>query len=169
MFNASLGTTVKVTTVIIVGLFLLIGVALLLLFVLSLSEENFDRKSIMMPIVAIGLFGLLYWVFTERIIGYEVLNEGVKIIKGNDVQLIKKDLILEVKSIDYKDLRFSVRTFGIGGVFGFSGSFTNKKFGDMTWSFTSKDNLVMIVTQKQKFVVSPDNRTLFITEVSEFI
>ncbi len=169
MFNASLGTTVKVTTVIIVGLFLLIGVALLLLFVLSLSEENFDRKSIMMPIVAIGLFGLLYWVFTERIIGYEVLNEGVKIIKGNDVQLIKKDLILEVKLIDYKDLRFSVRTFGIGGVFGFSGSFTNKKFGDMTWSFTSKDNLVMIVTQKQKFVVSPDNRTLFITEVSEFI
>lgn len=169
MFNASLGTTVKVTTVIIVGLFLLIGVALLLLFVLSLSEENFDRKSIMMPIVAIGLFGLLYWVFTERIIGYEVLNEGVKIIKGNDVQLIKKDLILEVKSIDYKDLRFSVRTFGIGGVFGFSASFTNKKFGDMTWSFTSKDNLVMIVTQKQKFVVSPDNRTLFITKVSEFI
>lgn len=169
MFNASLGTTVKVTTVIIVGLFLLIGVALLLLFVLSLSEENFDRKSIMMPIVAIGLFGLLYWVFTERIIGYEVLNEGVKIIKGNDVQLIKKDLILEVKSIDYEDLRFSVRTFGIGGVFGFSGSFTNKKFGDMTWNFTSKDNLVMIVTQKQKFVVSPDNRTLFITKVSEFI
>lgn len=169
MFNASLGKTVKVTTVIIVGLFLLIGVALLLLFVLSLSEENFDRKSIMMPIVAIGLFGLLYWVFTERIIGYEVLNEGVKIIKGNDVQLIKKDLILEVKSIDYKDLRFSVRTFGIGGVFGFSGSFTNKKFGEMTWNFTSKDNLVMIVTQKQKFVVSPDNRTLFITKVSEFI
>ena len=169
MFKASLGTTVNVTTVIIVGLFLLIGVALLLLFVLSLSEENFDRKSIMMPIVAIGLFGLLYWVLTERIIGYEVLNEGVKIIKGNDVQLIKKDLILEVKSIDYKDLRFSVRTFGIGGVFGFSGSFTNKKFGDMTWNFTSKDNLVMIVTQKQKFVVSPDNRTLFITKVSEFI
>lgn len=105
MFKASLGTTVKVTTVIIVGLFLLIGVALLLFFVMSLLDEVFDRKSIMMPIVAIGLFGLLYWVFTERIIGYEVLNEGVKIIKGNDVELIKKELVLEVKSIDYKDLR----------------------------------------------------------------
>lgn len=169
MFKASLGTTVKVTTVIIVGLFLLIGVALLLFFVMSLLDEVFDRKSIMMPIVAIGLFGLLYWVFTERIIGYEVLNEGVKIIKGNDVELIKKELVLDVKPIDYKDLRFSIRTFGIGGVFGFSGSFTNKKFGDMTWNFTRKDNLVMIVTQKQKFVVSPDNRELFITKVSEFI
>lgn len=169
MFNASLGTTVKVTTVIIVGLFLLIGVALLLLFVLSLSEENFDRKSIMMPIVAIGLFGLLYWVFTERIIGYEVLNEGVKIIKGNDVQLIKKDLILEVKSIDYKDLRFSVRTFGIGGVFGFSGSFTNKKFGDMTWYLTRKDSLVMLVTKMDKIVLSPDNCQEFYNEVKKMI
>jgi len=39
----------------------------------------------------------------------------------------------------------------------------------MIWNFTRKDNLVMIVTQKQKFVVSPDNKDLFITKVSEFI
>ena len=38
----------------------------------------------------------------------------------------------------------------------------------MTWYITRKDNLVMIVTQKQKFVVSPDNRELFIAKLSEF-
>lgn len=169
MFNASLGTTVKVTTVIIVGLFLLIGVALLLLFVLSLSEENFDRKSIMMPIVAIGLFGLLYWVFTERIIGYEVLNEGVKIVKGNNRELIRKDRILEVKLIDKNDLKFAIRTFGIGGVFSYSGTFTNKKLGSMTWYLTRKDSLVMLVTKMDKIVLSPDNCQEFYNEVKKMI
>jgi len=169
MFKASLGKSVKITTFIFVGLFLLIGTVLMILFIVSLFEEPFNRKSIMLPIVTLGLFGLLYWVFAERTIGYEILSEGVKIVKGNDYEVIKKDTILEVKTIEYRDLRFSVRTFGNGGIFGFSGSFTNKKNGDMTWYFTRKDKLVMIVTQKHKFVLSPDDRELFITKVSEFI
>jgi len=93
----------------------------------------------------------------------------VKIVKGNDCELIKKDTILEVKNIEYSDLRFSIKTFGNGGLFGFSGSFRNKKFDDMTWFLTRKDTLVMIVTQKQKFVLSPDDRELFIAKVLELI
>lgn len=169
MFKASLGKSVKITTFIFVGFFLLIDIVLMGLFIVSLFEEPFDRKSIMLPIVAFGLLGLLYWAFAGRTIGYEILKEGVKILKGNDCELIKKDTILEVKTLDYSDLRFSIRTFGNGGIFGFSGSFRNKKFGDMTWNFTRKDRLVMIVTQKQKFVMSPDDKELFIIKVSELI
>ena len=39
----------------------------------------------------------------------------------------------------------------------------------MTWFLTRKDTLVMIVTEKQKFVLSPDDRELFITKASELI
>lgn len=169
MFKASLGKSVKIITFIFVGLFLLIGIVLMGLFIVSLFEEPFNRKSIMLPIVTFGILGLLYWIYAGRTIGYEISNEGVKIVKGNDFEFIKKDTILEVKNIEYSDLRFSIRTFGNGGLFGYSGSFRNKKFDDMTWFLTRKDTLVMIVTEKQKFVLSPDDRELFITKASELI
>lgn len=123
MYKASLGKSVKITTFIFVSLFLLIGIVLMGLFIVSLFEETFDRKSIMLPIVTFGLLGLVYWVYAGRTLGYEISKEGVKVVKGNDCELIKKDTILEVKNIEYSDLRFSIRTFGNGGLFGFSGSF----------------------------------------------
>ena len=126
MFKASLGTTVNVTTIVMVGLFVISGIVLIGLFIVGLFEEPFDRKSIMMPIVALALLDFYIGRLPIELLDTRFLNEGVKIIKRNNVELIKKELILEVKPIDYKDLRFSVRTFGIGGVFGFSGSFTNK-------------------------------------------
>src|SRR5690606_38109454 len=95
MFKASLGNSVKITTFIFVGFFLLIDIVLMGVFIVSLFEEPFDRKSIMLPIVAFGLLGLLYWAFAGRTIGYEILKEGVKILIGNDCELIKKDTILE--------------------------------------------------------------------------
>lgn len=169
MFKASLGTTVKITTIVCVLLLSIPSVILMLTFILNLFENKFDKKDVIMPILAIGLFAFLYWVFTERIIGYKILSEGIKIIKGTNSELIKKETILEVKPIAYKDLRFSIRTFGIGGVFGFSGSYTNKKFGDMTWYFTRKDKLVMIVTNTQKFILSPDKSEDFLKEVQKMI
>lgn len=169
MFKASLGTTVKITTIVCVLLLSIPSVILMLVFILNFFENKFDKKDVIMPILAIGLFAILYWVFTERIKGYAIVNEGVKIVKGKDSEVIKKAAILEVKPIAYKDIRFSIRTFGIGGVFGFSGSFTNKKFGDMMWYFTRKDKLVMIVTNTQKFVLSPDKSKDFLKEVQKMI
>ena len=169
MYKASLGSSIKTTTFVFVALFFVIGVVLMGSFIVGLFEEPFDRKSIMAPIATFGLFGILYWVFSGRILGYEILNEGVKIVKGNNSDVIKKDTILEIKPITYKEIRFSIRTFGNGGIFSLSGSFTNKKFGDMTWYITRKDTLLMIVTKKEKFVISPDAPKDFIKEVEKLL
>ncbi|MBA5793748.1 hypothetical protein H1R17_12325 [Flavobacterium sp. xlx-214] len=169
MFKASLGTSIKVTTIIIVVLLVSIILLLFFLFIISLLSNKFENKDVMMPILAFGIFGVLLYTFNQRIKGYNVSTEGIKVIKRKGSDFIKKETIVELKPITYKDIRFSIRTFGIGGVFSMSGSFTNNKFGDMTWYITRKDSLLMIITQKEKFVISPDAPQDFIKEVEKLL
>lgn len=167
MHKASLGTSVKLTTFFVIGLLSLLGLMLMSFFFISLLNNEFEKKNIMMPIITLALFAIIYYAFSERILGYELTNEGIKIFKKNNSEFIKKESIIEIKPIDYKDIRFSIRTFGIGGIFSLSGSFKNKKYGEMTWYITRKDQLLMIVTSKQQYVISPDESELFLEKTLE--
>lgn len=56
------------------------------------------------------------------------------------------------------DLKWSIRTFGNGGVFGYYGKFFNNSFGSMTWFATRRENFVMLILKDgRKIVVTPDD------------
>lgn len=150
-------------------LLLSIILVFLLVFVFKLIKDNFEKEDIMLPIFVLVILAILNYSYGERILGYDVTTEGVKIVKGKNVELIKKDRIIEVKLIDKSDLKFAIRTFGIGGIFSYSGTFTNKKLGSMTWYLTRKDSLVMLVTKMDKIVLSPDNCQEFYNKVKKMI
>jgi len=169
MYKASLGKSVKISSIFSTILLLSIVLFFLVVFIFKLIKDNFAKEDIMFPIFALVILAILNYSYGERILGYDITNEGVKIIKGENAELIKKDRILEVKLIDRNDLKFAIRTFGIGGVFSYSGTFTNKKLGSMTWYLTRKDSLVMLVTKMDKIVLSPDNCQEFYNEVTKMI
>ncbi|KAA5538429.1 hypothetical protein [Paenimyroides baculatum] len=132
MYKASLGKSVKISS--IFSTILLLSIV----FIFKLINNNFAQEDIMFPIFALVILAILNYSYGERILCYEVTNEGVKLVEGNNTELIRKDRILEAKLIDKSDLKFAIRTFGIGGVFSYSGTFTNKKLGSMTWYLTRK-------------------------------
>src|SRR5690606_35282738 len=169
MYKASLGKSVKISS--IVGTMLLLSIVLVFIkvFVFKLINNDFAKEDIMLPIFVLVILAILNYSYKERILGYDVTTEGVKIIKGSNSELIAKDRIIEVKLIDKSDLKFSIRTFGIGGIFSYSGTFSNKKLGSMTWYLTRKDSLVMLVTKMDKIVLSPDNCQEFYNEVKKMI
>ena len=169
MYKASLGKSVKISS--IVGTMLLLSIVLVFIkvFVFKLINNDFAKEDIMLPIFVLVILAILNYSYKERILGYDVTTEGVKIIKGSNSELIAKDRIIEVKLIDKSDLKFSIRTFGIGGIFSYSGTFSNKKLGSMTWYLTRKDSLVMLVTKMDKIVLSPDNCQEFYNEVKKII
>lgn len=169
MFKASLGSTAKIITAIVGGLLCFLGMLFIFFFVISLLSGNFQKRDVMMPIIALGIFGILYYIYTQRTIGYEILSEGIKVFKTNSTELIKKEDILDIESINYTRIKGSVRNFGIGGMFGFTGTFSNKEFGEMIWFVTRTDSLLMINTSKQKIVISPDDVELFLTKSKEII
>ena len=169
MYKASLGKSVKISSIIGTVLLLSIVLVFLVVFIFKLIKDNFEKEDIMLPIFVLVILAILNYSYGERILGYDVTTEGVKIVKGNNTELIRKDRIIEVKLIDKSDLKFSVRTFGVGGVFSYSGTFSNKKLGSMTWYLTRKDSLVMLVTKMDKIVLSPDNCQEFYNEVKKMI
>lgn len=169
MYKASLGKSVKISSIFSTILLLSIVLVFLVVFIFKLINNNFAKEDIMFPIFVLVILAILNYSYGERILGYEVTNEGVKIVKGNNTELIRKDRILEAKLIDKSDLKFAIRTFGIGGIFSYSGTFTNKKLGSMTWCLTRKDSLVMLVTKMDKIVLSPDNFQEFYNEVKKMI
>jgi len=169
MFRASLGSTAKIITAIVGGLLCFLGMLFIFFFVISLLSGNFQKRDVIMPIIALGIFSILYYIYTQRTVGYEIFNEGIKVITANRSELIKKEDILNIESINYSRIKGSVRNFGIGGVFGFTGTFSNKEFGEMIWFVTRTDNLIMINTAKQKIVISPEDVQLFLTKSTEII
>lgn len=57
-----------------------------------------------------------------------------------------------------EEMRWTMRTFGNGGLFGIYGKFWNKRFGSMTWYATRRNNYILLeLTNKRKIVVTPDD------------
>ena len=57
--------------------------------------------------------------------------------------------------------------FGVGGVFGYQGTFTNPSLGRMTWYVTRKVNAVLIKTANgSKIIVTPNEPDNFVRELN---
>lgn len=84
--------------------------------------------------------------------------KGVKIRVGD---------IKNVERLTRKDLAWSVRIFGVGGLFGYYGKFSNKTIGPMTWYATRRNSYVLIqLKNNKKIIITPDEPEEFIKELS---
>lgn len=66
--------------------------------------------------------------------------------------------IEKILSPTNEEMRWTMRTFGNGGLFGIYGKFWNKKFGSMTWYATRRSNYILLELKNQrKIVLTPDD------------
>jgi hypothetical protein len=82
--------------------------------------------------------------------------------------IIERKNIKRVQPITKEQVKWHVRTFGVGGFFGYYGHFVNSKLGNMTWYATRRDNTIFIETvDDKKIVVTPDEPEVFISQLTE--
>jgi hypothetical protein len=154
-YKASLDLPCKIITGVITVLFLAITAwnVWLILF----AEDN--------PIgITASLLSILLLV-TIYLISY--LFSPVSYMVSGDRLTIKRhwrDYYLELKNIkniylvDKESMGWTIRTFGVGGLFGYYGKFRNKHFGNMTWFATRLSNFVVLeTTNNKKILLTPDN------------
>lgn len=70
---------------------------------------------------------------------------------------IEKKNIVNIESIDSAKLRFGVRLFASGGFFGYFGIYRSNSIGNYYRYTGHSKNLVMIETDKKRYVISPDS------------
>jgi len=78
---------------------------------------------------------------------------------------INRSDIVSLKLIDKSAISGSIRTFGVGGLFGWFGKFANNQLGSMTWYLTRRDKLVLIIKKdSKKILISPDEAEAFVSD-----
>ncbi|WP_443945907.1 PH domain-containing protein [Pedobacter sp. AW1-32] len=155
IYKASLDKTAKIITLAVTFLF-----AAIICWKFIDSKSHYSNFQI--PIV-VGLISIYAGAYIFRPVHYELTQTALLIRRPVVNVTINPQQIKRATVLDRKTMGWVMRTFGVGGLFGFYGYFTNAKFGQMTWYATRKDQVVLIETfQGKKIVVSPDNPDQFL-------
>jgi hypothetical protein len=152
-FKATLSNTVKVITTIS---FLLVPVAVYT--IMTSPELTTAYRAVLITTFA----GLLVVTYLYSITGYTVDTDFVIVNRPLYNVKIKRSDITEHRVLTDEEMKWSIRTFGVGGLFGYLGRFTNSNIGSMTWYATRRGNYVLLVAGGKKIVLTPDEPQAFI-------
>ena len=150
--NLSKGITVAVTilfAIIIVGQYSIISDA---------------GKAI--PIYTTTALMLIYFLtFAFRPINYILTNDTLIVHRLLLNVKIDRTQIKSVELIDKEKIKTSLRTFGVGGLFGYFGNFVNMDLGKMTWYATRRDKVVLVQTiDNRKIILTPNEPEKFVAD-----
>jgi Bacterial PH domain len=153
-YKASLDLKSKIITV-FVG-FLLVGINAIDFKLISRTQEAVTWWVLIS--VNIMVLSLLAFCYLFRPLGYIVDQTGITVKRPiHDFKLNReeiKDAIIPTK----ESMKWTIRTFGNGGVFGYYGSFWNRGYRTMTWYATRTSHYLMIITiDGKKIVLTPDD------------
>lgn len=154
-FKASFDWTVKLIT----GSF-----ATVFLVFMWLSILNFDTitNGTIFTLIVLGLLLSTYFWHPKS---YEVTEGGIVIKRPIGSKLIGFSRIKQVNRVKNDDLGFVFRLFGNGGLFGFTGLFKSRFYGDLTFYATQQRNYVIVETDLKKYVLTPDEPLKFVKSV----
>lgn len=154
-YSASLDRLSRVITIGVALLFISIGIG----FNYFPEDETNSALSRFTPLF-VNLFNgsILLICFLLRPTGYQLTENSLTILRPLFPKKFNYSDIKEVRIISRYDLKWSIRTFGNGGVFGYYGKFFNHSFGSMTWFATRRENFVMLLLKdERKIVITPDD------------
>ena len=160
-FKTSLDKLAKVVTAVITILFTAILV-LQLIFI-----QDFGNASSVITVITLLISYLIAFMF--RPISYSILDELLVIHRPLLDIKIELNEIENVEMLDSQELKGTIRTFGVGGLWGYWGSFANTRIGAMKWYATRMSNAVLITTvYNKKIVLTPDDPELFVKKLKSF-
>ncbi len=165
-FSASLDRTVKIITVCISLLFLFVSLA----YVRILTEQP-NNLNLWLTMVATILFfiaiALGCYLYAPQ--SYEVTVDALIIRRKIKDVVVPMTDIKEVRGIAEGEMKGLIRTFGVGGFFGYFGRFYAMGYGTMTFYATqSKNRVLIILRDEKKIVITPDDVSLQTCLVNNF-
>ncbi len=135
-----------------------IGVTILFVAILIGQFSIIKDTGWAVPIITTVTLFLIYFIsFAFSPINYEVSTQHLSIHRLLIDVNIDRNQIKSVELLDKEQLGWVIRTFGVGGLFGYYGKFANTKLGSMTWYATRRNKTVLIVTlDNKKIILTPD-------------
>ncbi len=97
-------------------------------------------------------------------------STGITILRKISPVVIPFADLKSIRMAETEEMKGVIRTFGNGGLFGYTGLYYNKKLGSMTWYCTQRKNYIIIDKKDNKrIVITPDQPEEFIRDIRQFI
>lgn len=144
---------------------LVISIVFLLVIATALGSFIITGHALLVvPSLVLGAVYLCCYLYHP--VQYETTHEQVVIVRPIKSIRINKSDIQSCEPLDDVMFKRSIRTFGVGGLFGYYGSFANTNLGSMTWYATRRTSGILIITSGNKrVVITPDNREALLAQL----
>ncbi len=163
-YKATLDLKSKIITGFVAVLFLAI---IVYNFKLTDFKAEDPTRTTVLVLTTVLLVSIFIFCYLYRPLRYVVDNKKVIIKRPIKDLIINIDNIKDAFLPTKESMKWTFRTFGNGGLFGYFGSFRNGTYGGMTWYATKTSNYLIIVTKdNDKIVLTPDD-TGMINEIKK--
>lgn len=142
-----------------------IGVTLLFAVIIMIGQFSIIKGSEhTIPIyINIALLLIYFIAFAFRPINYKVSADKLIVHRPFTDVKIDRNQIKSVELLNKEKTGWAIRTFGVGGLFGYYGKFANSKLGSMTWYATRRNKTVLVQTiDDKKIILTPDEPEKFV-------
>lgn len=156
-YSASLDKTAKVITVAV--LLLSLGISLYSIYGIYNAASGSDVLLHVSVILFFLIFSVSVWAYSPK--GYEVKNQSVVVLRKAGNIIIPFSEIAVSTSLEERQMKGTMRTFGVGGFFGYFGRFNVPGLGTTTLYATQMHNFIHIGLKSGKnIIITPDDTTL---------
>lgn len=157
-YKASLDVMAKVITTVICILFAVV----IYRSIQAMIDSQGDLSAILInSLISVFLLVVIIICYIYSPASYTVDRSGLSINRpvGN-VHVDIKDIV-KFRTLTDNDMVGMIRTFGVGGLFGYFGKFYNASIGPVTLYATQRKNRILIHTRQGKsLIITPDDLTL---------
>ncbi|MBE2288151.1 MAG: hypothetical protein IAE95_01255 [Chitinophagaceae bacterium] len=168
-------TTYKTTTDTLASLIIPGFIAVMIIVTAVTGYKSIEQMeggpAVILAFLAPALLAVMliaFWLYRPEAI--ELTDEALVIKRKISTISIPYADIVQIALPDNKDLRLAVRTFGNGGLFGYTGKYYKQTYGSMTWYCSQRKNYVLLeTTGGKKIVVTPDERDAMVKELREHV
>jgi len=159
IYKASLDKLAKITS---------ISVTLLFAFMAIFLFPMLQQESFWVTVLTIVLLVATYAIslgYSPR--GYQITEDMLVINRLFYNAKYERRKIEKVEMLSNEQMGFAIRTFGVGGLFGYFGYFASKNQGSMLWYATQREKFVMIhLDGNKKIVLTPDDPIGFVSDLT---
>lgn len=154
-YKTSLDTLAKIITIGIVILFIVIGHQSVKSLLVAKGDSSIllIHAGVLLLLVAIILGS---WLYAPQ--SYTIDKTDLTINRPIGKVKISLADISQVRSVSDTEMRGTIRTFGVGGLFGYFGKYYTPGLGHTTFYATQRTNKILIEDKKgKKFILTPDD------------
>jgi hypothetical protein len=145
------------------------AIIILILVLTALQPSQLSGYTGIWKIIVLAFLILtlaICWGFSVQY--YEINTHNILIKTFFRYVTIRREEIQHVEILSREQLRWSIRIFGVGGLFGYYGKFASRQLGRMTWYATDLSHGVLITTKSgKKILVTPDEQQKFVNSLPE--